>query len=430
MSQPALSPPPVAPTEPDRPTLATRAELSYRPHAASWAIRLGWAVAVGLVAWNARWLWQQRPIADLKTVATWVEAGRMAEAEPALRLHLERSPNHGEARLLLARVLAAGDDLEGCAEQLAAVPYWWPGKSEARFREGQAWLQLDRAAAAEAAWRAYVRDDPNHPVGRPFLARAETELINVYTLEDRWDEARAVVWASYDRAESAEAREELAIMALRTFLERSRPSAAAETLRRFVAADPGDLAARRALARACQAIGRAAEADEQLSTCFAAAPDDLGLWRDRLDILDERGDVEGLKAAIARLPAEADGDPAIWKHRAAVLRCDRDLDGAAAAYRRAIALAPNESDSHYQLAQILEEQGRGAEAAPVRERYETLRAARADLPDALTTFLDARRGLPDAPPKAEAAAKVAALCRTLGWTREADAWDALARPAD
>ena len=91
----------------------------------------------------------------------------MPAAEPALREHLRRAPHDGELMIMLARALAARGDLLGCARQLHEVPYWWPQKAEAIFREGQSYLQIDRAKDAEHAW---LRVDQGRSAA-PCLAR-------------------------------------------------------------------------------------------------------------------------------------------------------------------------------------------------------------------------------------------------------------------
>src|SRR5579864_317998 len=67
----------------------------------------------GFNAW-VYWL-ENRPVLDLKTVAVWMSRQQYNQAERALRERLRRSPIDGEARINLARMLAARNDLHGCA---------------------------------------------------------------------------------------------------------------------------------------------------------------------------------------------------------------------------------------------------------------------------------------------------------------------------
>src|SRR5262249_51784224 len=155
---------------------------------------------------------------DLKTIARLIDSGQTSDAERALGAFLRQTPHHGDARMMLARVLAAQGKLIDCASQLHEVPFWWPTKAEAMFREGQAWMQVNRARDAEAAWRQYIADDPNHPQLKPFERRVEVELINLLALEDRWDEARELIWMAIEHGDHS-AHEDLLVMSLRSHLE-------------------------------------------------------------------------------------------------------------------------------------------------------------------------------------------------------------------
>jgi thioredoxin-like negative regulator of GroEL len=388
------------------------------------ARRLYWPVVLGLIGWNAWRFWEDRPLPALKTVAAWMEAGREADAERALRAHLARSPQYGEARLMLARLLANRGDVLGCAGQLHEVPFWSPLKNDATFREAQSWLKADRARDAEAAFRRYLADDPNHPVAKPFLRVAEVELINLLSLENRWDETRAVIWQAVPRAEGAD-REELLVMSLRTLLERSSPAASVGTLRRYVAADPSDTEARLALAVAAQALGRPAESDGQMAVCLRQRPDDPKVWRARLEVLKDRGDLAALKDALAKAPATV--ADALWPYRGLVLAQSGDLPGAADAYARAVASQPHDADLHYRSALVARRLGRARDEARALQRYKALQAARADLPDALTKFVEEARA-PDAPTdvRRTTAARLAEICKALGRDRDAREWARLA----
>ena len=121
-------------------------------------------LAACLVGFNLWWYWRDtRPLPGLDTISGWIGKGQDDQAEPALREHLRRAPNDGEARMMMARLLGARNDLLGCARQLHEVPFWWPTKADALYREGQAYFMIDRAKDAEAAWLAVTNHDPLHP---------------------------------------------------------------------------------------------------------------------------------------------------------------------------------------------------------------------------------------------------------------------------
>ena len=133
-------------------------------------------------------------------MSRWMSNEQYDVAEPALREHLRRSPHDGEVMIMLARALAARGDVLGCARQLHEVPYWWPQKAEAIYREGQSYFQIDRAKDAEDAWLLLMKDDPLHPVPGNIYHDACMALLNLYAIEDRWEDAYPVIWIAYDHA--------------------------------------------------------------------------------------------------------------------------------------------------------------------------------------------------------------------------------------
>jgi tetratricopeptide (TPR) repeat protein len=394
----------------------------------AWAGRLTfWILVLGLIGLNAWWLWESRPLESLGAISGWVNQKRLDEAEAELRRWLRQSPNHGEARALLSRVLAARGDFLGSARQWHRVPLWWPTKGEALLLEGRAYLKADRARGAEAAWQACLVDDPLHRIPADTLMAAASELIGLYQLEGRDEEAQAVLWELYERADPS-AHPSLLARLLRLHLEHEAPGGdAVATLRRFVAATPNDWEARRALARAEQALGQSAAATRDVLACLNAQPANLRVWRDRLAILLAQGDLKGLAASLAHLPPDADQDGEIWKYRGLACVCREDWRGAAEAFAQALKHQPGDAESHDQLAGLAERVGDPRQAESHRRQSQALRAARTELPDALRDALLAVRNPQTGPPGA--IRRLVSLCKTLGRSREAEAWSRFLPPA-
>src|SRR5438309_1204888 len=123
----------------------TQTSTAAMPRVASRAIgtrlaRLAyWPVVLGLVALNLWWLWDARPLPNLKAVQGWIGVEREAGSRQVawydltdvprdnrgaiavLKRAVRHSPNDPEARLLLGRALGAAKDYLGCAEQLRSV---------------------------------------------------------------------------------------------------------------------------------------------------------------------------------------------------------------------------------------------------------------------------------------------------------------------
>jgi tetratricopeptide (TPR) repeat protein len=417
------------PTDDPAPPAQSRGEA--RPTRAGRVARLGsWTLVLALFGLNGWWAWEDaRPVVGLRVIAALAQRGHHDEAEAALRDHLRRSPHDGEARILLARALAARGDVIGCTEQLHRVPSWWPGKHEAQYREGQAFMEANRARPAEAAWLACLEDDPLHPTPPVYVGDARRELLKLYAEQGRWDELRDVVWRAYDLADPVGPVRLLAML-LRAELERIDPQIAAVALSRYVDADPDDWESRRALARNEQLLGHPEAATRHMQACLAARPDDPRVWRDWLWLLHEQVDGAGLAAAVSRLPESVRGDAEIARYRGLVRERAGDLPGAAAAYAEAARLDPFQQAYQMHLARVEVRLGHRDRATAHLRAAEPLRAARAQLRDDYVRYADVTsRPQPDRAELSAATASLADICRTLGWTRAAEAWTRLIPPA-
>jgi tetratricopeptide (TPR) repeat protein len=386
--------------------------------------RLGrWILLLALVGLNSWWFWREnRPLVGLDTLAQWVEQHRDREAEPALRQRLARSPHDGEARILLARLLAQRDEMLACARELHQVPFWWPDKARWLVMEAGAFKKVDRMSDAEAAWKAVVEDDPLHPVEPKLLTVATRDLLELYAFEGRFDDATRLIWGTYDRIDDTDERARLLSMRLRTELERIMPAVAAARLEKFLAADPQDWEARRGLAGAKLALNLLAEARDLLETCLRERPADPRGWADFLELLHTAGDLDGLRQAVAGLPAAVAEHPAILTHRARLLERDRRWPEAAELYNRLLQARPFERETYYRLALLDDRLGRRDQGRAHRERWEAMRAARTELNQAFQKVLDLHQSEPDSPRYHGAIRRLAQVCKTLGWTRDAEGW--------
>ena len=336
-------------------------------------------LAACLVGFNVWWYWRDtRPLPSLDTISGWIGKGQYDQAEPALLEHLRRAPNDGEARMMLARLLGARNDLLGCARQLHEVPFWWPTKAEALYREGQAYFMIDRAKDAEAAWLAVTKHDPLHPPTPEIFHDASLELLKLYSTEDRWEDAYVIIWRAYEEASPAD-HPILLSMRLRSELERVAPAESIVLLKRYVAADPTDWEALRALARAELALGHRDEADRHFQACLKGEPDNPRVWRDYLNMLNDQGDLDALKSALGKVPQAAESDPDIWKLRGNLKEKDQDWAGAAEDYHKALQINPYARGCHYRLAMVEQRLGHADQATRYRKQADEMREAQAQL---------------------------------------------------
>jgi len=415
--------------EPTAPAIAgARKSTARRGWAGVVRTIAAWGLVAGLIGFNAWWYRREaRPLADLRAIDGWIARGESARAESELNERLRRAPHDVEARMTLSRVLAARGDLLGCARELNEVPYWSPRKAEAMFRSAQAYLMADRARDAEAILLAIMDADPLHPPDPGLYHDAGQELLTIYATEDRWEDAYPVIWKAFDRAAPPD-RPLMLIMRIRSELERVSQVETAKILRRYVAADPADFEALRALANAEQAIGEGAEALRHMEACLRARPDDPRAWRDYLTMLQSQGEQDAFGAAILRVPPSADTEPEIWMFRGQLKEREGNWAGAAADYRRALELNPNLLNAHYRLATIEGRLGHREQAAPHRKRWEELREARSQLRRLNDEYRAALAATSAPEPKPSALAdlrsatrRLGAVCETLGWARAAEA---------
>ena len=381
-----------APSErPQAPVVSATVTASYGPRKSSlgW-ILLGAGVIASLIGFNAWWYWREtRPLPDLRTVSDWMQREQYARAEPVLREHLRRSPHDGEARTMLARVLAGRGDSLGCARQLHEVPGWWPTKAEALLREGQSYIKIDRAREAESSWLELIKDDPLHPVSADVFHDACQGLLKIYAVEDRWEDAYPVIWTAYDHASPID-QPALLTMRMRPELERVAPKESIEVLRRYVAATPDDWEAIRALARAEKAVGRQAEAAQHFQEILKSRPDDVRAWRDYLALLLEQGELDAFLDLLDRPPASADTEPETWMFRGMAREKAGDWQAATELFQKAIDLDPTVPKYYYQLAMAEERLGLRKQAIAHRERTKEMNEARGRLLAAFSDYFAAQ----------------------------------------
>lgn len=385
-------------------------------------------LAVGLGAWNVWWFIREgRPVPDLETAQRAIGRGDYREGERLLRERLRRRPRDATVMTALARARAGQNDLLGCARMLLQVPEWSSQKAEALYRAGQSLYQIDHAREAEAAWLELTHEDPLHPVPNELFLDASMELLKLYAVEDRWPDAYPVIWAAHDRTQGADQVGWL-MSRMRPELERVAHTQAIPPLKRFLAADPADLEARRALARAELAIGSRPEAEAQFQECRKRAPDQVRVWRDSLSMLLEQGDYDQFVALLDQPPKDADLEPETWFFRGTVAEKKGAWAEAEGHFKKAIELHPFTPKYYYRLAAVEDRLGERSQAAAHRKRTQRMNDARSQLPGAYNAFLAAQAGDAGAKPadRAPAARRLGSICETLGWARAAQAWNRLA----
>ncbi len=407
--------------EPNHPRLARRgAPVAVRGLAVS--------LLIGLVGFNGWWFARERhPVPTLETAQHALGQGHFAEAERLLRERLRTRPRDATAMVALARARAGLNDLLGCARILRRVPDWSGQRPEALYRAGQSFFQVDHAREAEACWLELIHEDPLHPVMPELYTDACSELLKLYAVEDRWQDAFPVIWSAYDRTSGVDQLGWL-VSRMRPELERVSHLEARTHLIRYLAADPDDIEARRALAKAELALGHRPEAEAQFLECRKRDPEQVRVWRDFLTMLLEQGDQERLVDLLDHPPRSADLEPETWFFRGMMAEKQGEWAQAKARFQKAIELHPFTPKYYFRLAAVENRLGEHASAAIHRKRTQQMNDARAQLASAYNDFLasQAPEATPKRPVRATAARRLGSICETLGWARAAQAWNRLA----
>jgi tetratricopeptide (TPR) repeat protein len=271
-----------------------------------------------------------------------------------------------------------------------------------------------------------IKYDPLHPVPSNLFQDVCQELLKLYAIEDRWEDAYPVMWTAYDHAAPID-HPALLAMRIRPELERIAHKESIEILRRYVAAAADDWEALRALAHAEQALGHTAEAAHHFQECLKGRPDDVRAWRDYLAMLLEQGDMDSFLVLLEHAPKSADTEPETWMFRGVAREKAADWQAATEHFRKAIDLNPTIPKYYYRLAMAEERLGLRKQAVAHLKQTKAMNEARAQLPAAYADYFAAQKpGHFGSPDFAAACRHLASICETLGWSRAAQAWNRLA----
>jgi Flp pilus assembly protein TadD len=256
--------------------------------------------------------------AALGRAADHIKAGRLAEAERALRDALRIAPDSLECQVRLAQFLSRIGDHAGAAELFGRVVAAQPALAAAHSDLGNALFHLGRVTEAEAAHRRALAIAPGHPGYLINLAVALQALGQLEAAAETCREALVKAPGLHH-----------AHLNMGVILEQQgRKAEAAAHIRRAYELEPRDPRVLTNLGNSELAHGRAAEAEALQRQALQLAP--------------------GFAEAEANLGA-------------ALLTQDRFVD-AEHALRRAIALQPGLADAYRNLGIALEQQGRFDEA--------------------------------------------------------------------
>jgi tetratricopeptide (TPR) repeat protein len=360
-------------------------------------------VALVVTAGMVRWL-GPRSRDDRATIQALIGQRRYDEAGRRLERLLARSPEDGETWLTLGGLRGVQGRDDEALRAFAAVKDPPRAKATARTLMGEIDLKRRDAAEAERVLREAAEADPD-------AVDARRRLVYLLDLERRSDEARAVLWELYRI--TGDARHLITLVGMTLSGPDTRD--AKPELAEFLAKAPADPLLRRAQGLVLLAEGRPAEARPHLESAMAALEDDpigrLALAECRLTA----GELDAAEAALGSEPSPGAGRGRWWFLRGRIEEARDQTDRAIDAWRHTASPSSQDREALYHLGQVLIRRGKEAEAQPLLEHAEAIRAREVSLIRELDRCLREGRD-------ADTFGRVARLCHEAGLEAEARAW--------
>jgi tetratricopeptide (TPR) repeat protein len=325
------------------------------------------AIAVGVLwgGWNAWAAWRHRKaIAEIEAD---LDDGRHATAARKLSALLARQPNADDALYLLGACEMARGQTKAADDAWARVP---PGSPLApRAIRGRMQLRAQRGRLAEA--EQIVRDALDDP--RIDSSRLPIELGPLFCQQGRLEEILRLIearWEALDR--SGEGASESAINLVRMYIELRRRPVPVEVigsdLDPAARSNPQDDRIWLGKANLAIRVGAYDEAARWLDACLRRRPDDVPVWRARLDWAVATRRVAEAQEAMTHLPVGESAPAQVPRLAAWLARRRGDRGAERRALERLIAVDPTDTAAFGRLAELAVRDGQPARADELRRR--------------------------------------------------------------
>jgi tetratricopeptide (TPR) repeat protein len=379
----------------------------------TYARRLRWVVLVvlaiivataGVAFWRMAGSRSGSPERDWVAIEGAIGMKRWGEAESRLDRWLGRTPGDGKALLRLGAVFAVqGREDEAGSAFLRVAPSdpSWP---QAQGRLGEYWLRKGNLREAERAFRNAARD-------RPRAVEPRRRLVYIFTVGQRNDEARVVLWDLYQLTHDT--RHLVTMAGLSAAVPDARDPS--PELDRFLLKTPDDPVLRRSQGLRLLALGRPADARPYLEAAAGSFVDDRA---GRLALAECRillGNTDGIADLLGSEPDRAADKVRWWLLTGQAAELSGRPNEAVRCWLSATSADPESRVAHYRLGQALARQGAAAEAKHHLDRAERIRLRQVSLILALDQYLRGGNG-------AEVTERLGSLCRDLGLLPEARGW--------
>jgi tetratricopeptide (TPR) repeat protein len=351
-------------------------------------------VAMALIlSWGVWTLWKNRRYRrDMAEIKTEIQAGRHGHAARKLEMLLAWKPDSGEAAYLLGVCEKARGQAQAAFHAWERVS---PGSPfSARAIQGRMQLLIERGRLTDAE-KLIIQATAD-----PRFDGSEVPLFLglVYSLQGRVEEAERIIESCWNHLNDVgEGGSERAILLVRLHIQLWLKPPAIEEIRSFL-----DQVARSASeddrgwlgkAKLATRVGTYDEAARWLDACLRRRPDDIPIWRARLDWALATHRLADVRQALGRLPVE-DSTPAEVQRLSAWLAAFRgDLEKERQALERLVAINPadfNALDRLLAIAQNEDEADRADELRRQKAEVERLRARYEKLYKRNQTIRDAR----------------------------------------
>jgi tetratricopeptide (TPR) repeat protein len=308
-------------------------------------------------------------------------------------------------------------DIEGFIRVLDRVPDDSPEKARALFEQALAYRQIGDGIEFERTIAGCLARESNQQAPSETTLGAWGLLVDHYLIQQRWEDARDVLWKIFQAAPDLEGKKYILLRLLAPDDDRYDTAQAIEWHGRFVARNSHDADARRALGLHLAHAGRMEEARTHLEFCAQNHPETPRFVESWLWFLLFAEDLDAATQTVEALPAAFDQLAPFWLYRGELHELRGEWSPALDCYHKALAIAPHRLDANNRLAQALRAS---------RRRSEVLEQAGVtkQLSEAKRSLLDLRDRLlrESIVADSQTCATLAELCRVLGLNREALAW--------
>jgi tetratricopeptide (TPR) repeat protein len=324
-------------------------------------------VALGLICGGWKLLEIRRYRRGMAEIKREIQAGRHGHAARKLVVLSAWKPDSDEAAYLL------GVCEKARGQATAAFQAWErvsPGSPfSARAIQGRMELLIERGRLADAETLIIqAMSDPRGDGSRlgPFLGL-------VYSMQGRVEESQRVIEACWDRLnEMGEGASESAILLVRLHIQLWRETPPVEEVRSFLdqvtRSAPEDDRGWLGKAKLATRVGMYDEAARWLEACLRRRPDDIPVWRARLDWALATHRLADVRQALGHLPVDESTPAEVQRLIAWLAEFRGDVDSERRALERLSAFNPADFDTLDRLVAIAQKEGKADRADELRRQ--------------------------------------------------------------